>query len=153
MDQAVAMVDSLVTVRMELHSVVWGRDCAFPICRFIMMVAYKHRLMLPAAIAVHILSFLCEAGGVHRYIKSTNCTHAPLCWESTFGRPRDKNFSRYCDRVRVCVCVLVCMCVCVYVYACVCVCVSLLRSRTVLLRTGMCAVTSACVCRSSSSWL
>ena len=66
-----ALMDSLFTARRELHCVLWDNDYSFPICRFIMMVASKHRLMLPAAVAVHILSFLGEAGGgVHRYIKS-----------------------------------------------------------------------------------
>ena len=80
LDDRTAKIDSIVTLRQELHKVLWDRDCSFPILQFLLMLHHSLRntntsyLRLPATVAVYVLSFLGNpsdpSGQCSMYIKS-----------------------------------------------------------------------------------
>ena len=115
MDEVVAKMDSLVTLRMELHSAIWERDGAFPICKFLMLTANKLRLMLPAAVAVYILSFLGEERGVHLYIKSDEL-FARVYVLGKLIRQAERLIFPSVRCVYMCVCVCMCITMCYSVF-------------------------------------
>ena len=98
-------------MRAQLHNILWDSDCAFPLCQYLMRVAFHPQppapaVMLPATLVVRILGFLYEKGAAQLYIKSDEAFARSVVLGDQIRQAERIVFcpvQRTCARVCICV--------------------------------------------------